>query len=345
MGLDSWGFDIFDMNEASDNHALKYIGYELLHKYDLINKFKVDANILDSLLIQLEIGYSRNRNPYHNLIHAADVAQTSHVLLQHSKLADWLTDLEVFATLFAAIIHDYDHTGTTNNFHIQTKSNLALTYNDRCVLENYHVSSVFKLTQDSMFNIFTNFSPEQYKEFRNYVIEIVINTDMSLHFGQIKKWDLHERWTNVLCEEFFRQGDREKQLSLPVSPLCDRNTVVVPQSQIGFIDFIVEPSFTVLGDMMQKILYPQVEPDKTDETAAAAAPEKAETKESNSDTDEEISSPKVVPRPWVEHFKCNKQNWSSEAEKLQKEKEQKEKEQKEKEQKEKEKESAAQNGQ
>lgn len=32
----------------------------------------------------------------------------------------WLTELEVMASLFAAAIHDYEHTGTTNNFHIHT---------------------------------------------------------------------------------------------------------------------------------------------------------------------------------------------------------------------------------
>lgn len=33
----------------------------------------------------------------------------------------WLTELEIFAMIFAAAIHDYEHTGTTNNFHIQTR--------------------------------------------------------------------------------------------------------------------------------------------------------------------------------------------------------------------------------
>jgi calcium/calmodulin-dependent 3',5'-cyclic nucleotide phosphodiesterase len=41
---------------------------------------------------------------------------------------------------------------------------------------------------------------------------------------------------------------------LPFSPLCDRNNTPVAQSQIGFINFIVEPSFVVLGDMMEKIV-------------------------------------------------------------------------------------------
>lgn len=32
-----------------------------------------------------------------------------------------LTEIEALAIIFAAAIHDYEHTGTTNSFHIQTK--------------------------------------------------------------------------------------------------------------------------------------------------------------------------------------------------------------------------------
>ena len=39
--VDDWSFDVFQINEAGDGHALKYVGYELLQKYNLINKFKV----------------------------------------------------------------------------------------------------------------------------------------------------------------------------------------------------------------------------------------------------------------------------------------------------------------
>ena len=34
-------------------------------------------------------------------------------------------------------------------------------------------------------------------------------------------------------EEFFKQGDKEQELVIDFSPLCDRQTTVVPQSQIG----------------------------------------------------------------------------------------------------------------
>lgn len=48
-----------------------------------------------------------------------------------------------------------------------------------------------------------------------------------------KDWNLHYRWTNQLLEEFFKQGDREQEQGLPISPLCDREKTLVAESQIG----------------------------------------------------------------------------------------------------------------
>jgi len=36
---------VFDVNDIGEGHALKYVGYELLQKYDLINKFQVSQII------------------------------------------------------------------------------------------------------------------------------------------------------------------------------------------------------------------------------------------------------------------------------------------------------------
>ncbi|KAK3601324.1 hypothetical protein CHS0354_011925 [Potamilus streckersoni] len=286
--LDDWSFDVFSVDSASDGHSLKYVGYELLQKYDLIAKYKLSNSVLESFLLCLEQGYSKHKNPYHNLLHGADVAQTVHTIISQSKLVNWLSDLEVFATIFAALVHDYEHTGTTNNFHIMTGSEIALLYNDRAVLENHHISSSFRLLKQEESNILSNLSKEEYRDFRSLVIDMVLATDMSFHFTQIKNmknllnmpenidkpkalslvlhcadishpakdWELHKHWTELLLEEFFRQGDREKELGLPFSPLCDRKSTLVAESQTGFIDFIVEPSFQVMGDMLEKILTP-----------------------------------------------------------------------------------------
>ena len=39
--MDEWSFDVFSVNDAGDGHSLKYVGYELMQRYDLITKYKV----------------------------------------------------------------------------------------------------------------------------------------------------------------------------------------------------------------------------------------------------------------------------------------------------------------
>ncbi|NXS96986.1 PDE1C phosphodiesterase, partial [Jacana jacana] len=291
--VDKWSFDVFALNDASGDHALKFIFYELLTRYDLINRFKIPISALVSFVEALEVGYSKHKNPYHNLMHAADVTQTVHYLLFKTGIAHWLTELEIFAMIFAAAIHDYEHTGTTNNFHIQTRSDSAILYNDRSVLENHHVSAAYRLLQDDEeMNILSNLSKDDWSSSSLLVQPSTLGKDLSkaeqtffwhfltsllqedridkpkalsllLHTADIshpaKAWDLHHRWTMSLLEEFFRQGDKEAELGLPFSPLCDRKSTMVAQSQIGFIDFIVEPTFTVLTDMTEKIVTPLVD--------------------------------------------------------------------------------------
>ena len=48
---------------------------------------QINAQVLENFLLKLEVGYSKHDNPYHNLTHAADVAQTTHHLISQSGLA------------------------------------------------------------------------------------------------------------------------------------------------------------------------------------------------------------------------------------------------------------------
>jgi len=63
-----------------------------------------------------------------------------------------------------------------------------------------------------------------------------------------RPWKVHERWSILVTEEFYRQGDRERELGLPISPLCDRNAHNLPKSQLGFIQFVVMGAFTSFSD-------------------------------------------------------------------------------------------------
>ena len=64
-----------------------------------------------------------------------------------------------------------------------------------------------------------------------------------------KNFNISIKWVKLLCEEFWMQGDKEREKGLPISFLCDRNNVDTPTSQIGFLKGFIVTSFTCLVEM------------------------------------------------------------------------------------------------
>lgn len=60
-------------------------------------------------------------------------------------------------------------------------------------------------------------------------------------------------WTRLIIEEFFRQGDKEKALQMPVSPMMDRSKPNIEPSQIGFIAVIIEPLYKSMSNLVPEV--------------------------------------------------------------------------------------------
>merc|ERR1719326_2635538 len=69
--------------------------------------------------------------------------------------------------------------------------------------------------------------------------------NMFLHYSDVGNpchpWEICSKWAFLVLDEFFAQGDQEKALGIPVQMLNDRDKVNKPNSQIGFIEFLVTP--------------------------------------------------------------------------------------------------------
>lgn len=65
-----------------------------------------------------------------------------------------------------------------------------------------------------------------------------------------KPLPLYKRWVALLMEEFFLQGDKEREIGLDISPMCDRQNATIEKSQVGFIDYIVHPLWETWGDLV-----------------------------------------------------------------------------------------------
>uniref|UniRef100_A0A8C5I3H8 Phosphodiesterase n=1 Tax=Gouania willdenowi TaxID=441366 RepID=A0A8C5I3H8_GOUWI len=290
--LDKWSFNIFRVAEFSNNRPLSCIMYAIFQERELLKTFRIPVDTFITFVMTLEDHYHGN-NAYHNSLHAADVTQSMHVLLSTPAFDAVFTDLEILAALFAAAIHDVDHPGVSNQFLINTNSELALMYNDESVLENHHLAVGFKLLHLENCDMFQNLTKRQRQSLRKVVIDMVLATDMSKHMTLLadlktmvetkkvtssgvllldhyteriqvlrnmvhcadlsnptKPLPLYRQWTERIMEEFFRQGDKERERGMEISAMCDKHTASVEKSQVGFIDYIVHPLWETWADLV-----------------------------------------------------------------------------------------------
>ena len=61
---------------------------------------------------------------------------------------------------------------------------------------------------------------------------------------------LHGQWSSLIIEEFFLQGDKERDLNLTISPFMDRGAENSAKNQIGFFDFIVLPFYETVAEVI-----------------------------------------------------------------------------------------------
>ncbi|XP_055731391.1 cAMP-specific 3',5'-cyclic phosphodiesterase 4D-like isoform X6 [Salvelinus fontinalis] len=290
--INKWGLNLFKVTELSGNRPLTVMMYTIFQERDLLKTFKIPLDTFITYLMTLEDHYHGDV-AYHNNIHAADVTQSTHVLLSTPALEAVFTDLEILAAIFASAIHDVDHPGVSNQFLISTNSELALMYNDSSVLENHHLAVGFKLLQEENCDIFQNLTKKQRQSLRKMVIDMVLATDMSKHMNLLadlktmvetkkvtssgvllldnyndriqvlqnmvhcadlsnptKPLQLYRQWTDRIMEEFFSQGDRERERGMEISPMCDKHNASVQKSQVGFIDYIVHPLWETWADLV-----------------------------------------------------------------------------------------------
>uniref|UniRef100_A0A672KKD5 Phosphodiesterase n=1 Tax=Sinocyclocheilus grahami TaxID=75366 RepID=A0A672KKD5_SINGR len=290
--VNKWGLNVFKVSEFSGNRPLTVMMHTIFQERDLLKTFKIPLDTFITYLMTLEDHYHADV-AYHNNIHAADVTQSTHVLLSTPALEAVFTDLEILAAIFASAIHDVDHPGVSNQFLINTNSELALMYNDSSVLENHHLAVGFKLLQEENCDIFQNLTKKQRQSLRKMVIDIVLATDMSKHMNLLadlktmvetkkvtssgvllldnysdriqvlqnmvhcadlsnptKPLQLYKQWTDRIMEEFFSQGDRERERGMEISPMCDKHNASVEKSQVGFIDYIVHPLWETWADLV-----------------------------------------------------------------------------------------------
>lgn len=283
-----WQFNMWELS-YDDYITLTML---ILLQFELPTKFNINIRDWTLFMFEIERLMSVHLNPYHNYTHVMDVLQSVSALLLSYDGAKWLSDVDIYSLILSAIVHDLEHPGTNNPYHVNSSSPLAIRYNDIAVLESYHCAKAFEVFHSLNMGVFSGMTVDQRKYIRKIMIASILSTDMTTHFSlkdeldslvnriqadvskfpvndqgkhdlpekdkltliksilhvcdisnPSKPWEISKRWSDLVLEEFFAQGDLEKRQNLPISMNCDRLTTNQDELSLNFNDFIVAPFF------------------------------------------------------------------------------------------------------
>jgi CheY-like chemotaxis protein len=276
--VSEWSFNVF---EFDDDELLVLTKHMFIH-FDLLKHCNIECDVLEKFLVAVKQGYKNN--PYHNWRHAFDVTQATFVfLVRFCGNQMTISPVEKFALLVAALCHDLGHPGHNNDFLVKTESDLAMLYNNRSILENCHSFLLFRLlsTRPEL-NILANFSKDDIVTVRSILTDCILSTDPGLHNSYVsklsgmdiqmldmpeqkmlvlqciikmadisnvaRKWDSSGyRWSCLVSQEFFKQGDTLKSCNLDVAPYLDRNATTIGKNSTMFVERVAIPLFKELG--------------------------------------------------------------------------------------------------
>ena len=262
--ITDWDYNAFAFDRLTNGQNLATMCTHLFEENGLLSYYRIDPLVVRKFFFLVEQGY-HSSNPYHNGVHAADVTQAMNCFLQEDAIRYHLTPLEVMASLVAAACHDLDHPGKSEKFMIATNNPLACMYNNSSVLENHHWRSAVAALWESGLMSYLDEEAGERLRFQDLMREVILATDISRQgefLCQLKQyldgdqemdlsdagarqfvlqiamkcadisnpcrsWNISRLWSHRACEEFFRQGDRERELGLAVTPICDRYSITV----------------------------------------------------------------------------------------------------------------------
>ena len=283
-GVDEWNWDMNKFVAVSGDYCFPFMALKLFLKYDIYksyNDFNMDKWM--NFTLELYLGYTIN-NPYHRHEHIIDTVHATHYFYEKAGLKYYLTQQDIVIGITAAFIHDYEHPGLNNQFLIRTKHPKAIRYSDLSPLENHHVAAAFKLMMSEDKEIFDFLDDKNYRLARKMLIYMVLRSDLAYHFElynviqtkilsekfptsnvedrvtlltytlhcadickPARPWFVYRQWIENMTEEFFLQGDMEKELGIPVSSFMDRDNTNKERVQLTYIEYVVRESIRVLN--------------------------------------------------------------------------------------------------
>ncbi|XP_078497260.1 cone cGMP-specific 3',5'-cyclic phosphodiesterase subunit alpha' [Lissotriton helveticus] len=268
LDLYEFRFSDFPVTE----HELIKSGIRLFFEINVVDKFKVPADVLTRWMYTVRKGY--RDITYHNWRHGFNVGQTMFALLMTGKLKKYYSDLDAFAMVAAAFCHDIDHRGTNNLYQMKSAAPLAKLHGSS-ILERHHLEYSKTLLQDESLNIFQNLNKRQFENVLHIFEVAIIATDLALYFKKRTMFqkivDATEKMqTEEEAIRYITVDPTKKEVIMAMMMTgCDLSAITKPWEVQSKVALMVASEFWEQGDLERTVLeqqpIPMMDRNKADE--------------------------------------------------------------------------------
>lgn len=230
--IDSWDLDVVSFDTEGQTKIALHIffdsrlGASTGRAWTQVDTFHRFHSVIKS-------GY--NDLPYHNYAHACDVLHTVYRLLVLTRVEKWLSSIEQYALLVAALCHDVGHAGKTNPFLVETVHELAVRYNDKSPLENMHCAKLFEVCSHEETDVFKKADKDTKKQARRVCIAAILHTDNANHFEMVRDISKIYELSSEVCDSQAKKGNGDLA-SHYVEQVLQKNSLLWMELFLHFAD-------------------------------------------------------------------------------------------------------------
>ena len=269
--MNSWEWDAWKLHEVSNGRPLQVLGWHLLHEWDLVKTLKLDRTVLRNFLSFVETQYNDvpyyNSTHAADVLHVTHfILSQCGAAAIFSPLTTFA--ILVSAMIHDAghdglnnLFHQNAQTDRALAFNDQSvQENYHCTTILSNIAKNSHINILEPLTLEQAKEarrllVLMTLGTDMKHHFK-HVQELTATIEV--HGTELAGWEsspaacdqlcvavvhaadiantcrdfaMARGWADRLMREFAAQGERERALGLPVSPLCGKGTVLTSTSQ------------------------------------------------------------------------------------------------------------------
>jgi len=261
-------FDALKLTKLTE-HPLAAISVAAFRQVALV--LELDLSKLQNFALAVE--RLMPNNSYHNAAHIIDVLQLTYLQITSGPIHEVCRDPIVkLSALLAALVHDLAHPGCNNAFLMASDHPIVRKFGRQSPAETMHAAVFKELISVPEMDFIENLTSNDRQRVLRYVEATILATDMSKHSDYLhadvpsdpeknelfnlafaikvsdmshnfRSFPVHNKFVDMLKEEFYHQGEEEQKLHLEVTAGMSRDETYadVCDFQHHFLSFVIEP--------------------------------------------------------------------------------------------------------